>query len=97
VIKAGLTAADQLDSSFGLHSCQSIEASNCVKQKVFNIMSADPGVEWVPVAGLLDAASSQLEVGLLLHTSVFSLFEAMSAVEIGNPKMDAGRLVHTRL
>lgn len=60
-------------------------------------MSADPGVDWVPVAGLLEAASSQLEVGQLLHTSVFSLFEAMSAVEIGNPKMDAGKLMHTRL
>lgn len=50
----------------------------------------DPTVDWVPVAGLLEAASSELEVGQLLHTSVFSLFEAMSAVEIGNPKMDAG-------
>lgn len=55
-------------------------------------MSSDPASasSWVPVAGLLEAASSELEVGQLLHTSVFNLFEAMSAVEIGNPKMDAG-------
>jgi hypothetical protein len=52
---------------------------------------ADPTVDWVPVAGLLEAASNELEVGQMLHTSVFSLFEAMSAVEIGNPKMDAGK------
>lgn len=51
---------------------------------------SDPTAEWVPIAGLLEAASSQLDVGQQLHTSVFSLFEAMSAVEIGNPKMDAG-------
>jgi hypothetical protein len=50
----------------------------------------DPNVDWVSVSALLDAASSELNVGQLLHTSVFSLFEAMSAVEIGNPKMDAG-------
>lgn len=53
-------------------------------------------MDWVPVAGLLQAASDELEVGQLLHTSVFSLFEAMSAVEIGNPKMDAGEY-HTSL
>jgi hypothetical protein len=45
---------------------------------------------WMPVDGALAAAASELEVGQLLHASVFSLFEAMSAVEIGNPKMDAG-------
>lgn len=50
----------------------------------------DSGVDWVPVGGLLEAASNELQVGQLLHTSVFSLFEAMSAVEIGNAKMDAG-------
>jgi hypothetical protein len=50
----------------------------------------DPNVDWVSVSALLDAASSELNVGQLLHTSVFSLFESMSAVEIGNPKMDAG-------
>lgn len=53
----------------------------------------DPTVDWVPLDGLLSAASQELEVGQLLHTSVFNLFEAMSAVEIGNPKMDAGRKV----
>ncbi|WIA23577.1 hypothetical protein OEZ85_000294 [Tetradesmus obliquus] len=50
----------------------------------------DPNVDWVSLSALLDAASSELNEGQLLHTSVFSLFEAMSAVEIGNPKMDAG-------
>jgi hypothetical protein len=58
---------------------------------VIAVGMADPAVGWVPLAGLLEAASNELEVGQMLHTSVFSLFEAMSAVEIGNPKMDAGK------
>lgn len=31
-----------------------------------------------------------LQVGHLIHGEAFSLFEAMSAVEMGNPKMDSG-------
>jgi hypothetical protein len=53
----------------------------------------DPSIEWLPVAELLDRASKELDVGQMLHTSVFSLFEAMSAVEIGNQKMDPGLLL----
>lgn len=32
--------------------------------------------------------------GELLHDDHFSLYEAMSAVEIGDPKLDAGMCVH---
>jgi Mak10 subunit, NatC N(alpha)-terminal acetyltransferase len=53
-------------------------------------MAAEPEGGWLPVDRLLDAASAQLRPGQLLATSVFSLFEAMSAVEIGNAKMDIG-------
>jgi hypothetical protein len=45
---------------------------------------------WIGVDGLLDQAAGQLGVGELAHTSNFSLFEAMSAVEVGNVKMDPG-------
>ena len=45
---------------------------------------------WLDASGFLEAASNQLECGQLLHSQHFSLFEAMSAVEIGDPKMDAG-------
>jgi hypothetical protein len=47
-------------------------------------------MEWKPVEPLLEAARQELRVGQMVHSSGFSLFEAMSAVEIGNPKMDAG-------
>lgn len=31
-----------------------------------------------------------MQIGELLHDDSFSMFEAMSAVEIGDPKLDAG-------
>lgn len=33
-----------------------------------------------------------LELGELLHDDLFGLFEAMSAIEMMDPKMDAGML-----
>jgi len=35
-------------------------------------------------------ASKELELGELLHDNMFGLFEAMSAIEMMDPKMDAG-------
>lgn len=35
---------------------------------------------------------SDLELGELLHDDVFGLFEAMSAIEMMDPKMDAGMM-----
>ena len=32
----------------------------------------------------------QLQLGELLHDDMFGLFEAMSAIEMMDPKMDAG-------
>ncbi|KAI8470361.1 MAG: Mak10 subunit, NatC N-terminal acetyltransferase-domain-containing protein [Monoraphidium minutum] len=52
--------------------------------------SLDPNIECIGIAPLLAAASEELAVGSMVQSSAFSLFEAMSAVEIGNPKMDAG-------
>ena len=34
----------------------------------------------------------ELELGELLHDELFGLFEAMSAIEMMDPKMDAGML-----
>ena len=47
-------------------------------------------IQWVDVHHVLKQAAGQLQQGELLHTESFSLFEAMSAIEIGDPKMDAG-------
>lgn len=44
---------------------------------------------YTDVKPLLSRACNALETGQLICSEAFSLFEAMSAVEIGNPKMDA--------
>ena len=44
------------------------------------------------VMGILEAASEQLAVGEMLKSPAFNLFNVMSAVEIGDPRLDAGIL-----
>lgn len=45
---------------------------------------------WVDAQSVLLAVTEQLQHGQMMQSDHFSLFEAMSAVEIGDPKMDAG-------
>ena len=45
---------------------------------------------WLDVQPTLAAVADQLQHGEMLQSEHFNLFEAMSAVEIGDPKMDAG-------
>ena len=52
--------------------------------------STERDVEWIDVQQALKSAADELHTGELLHTETFSLFEAMSAFEIGDPKIDAG-------
>ncbi|KAL7295496.1 hypothetical protein TKK_0011143 [Trichogramma kaykai] len=47
---------------------------------------------WVNVTSEFFEAISELELGELLHDELFGLFEAMSAIEMMDPKMDAGML-----
>ena len=63
------------------------KCQNC-SQGLRSMASMEP--ELVSVSRLLAAASEALPIGKMVQTSTLSLFEAMSAVEIGNPKMDAG-------
>jgi hypothetical protein len=41
----------------------------------------------------LHEAADELEVGEMVHGPAFSLYEAMSAIEMMNPKMDPGIIV----
>lgn len=55
------------------------------------MVSSDPsGTLWVDIQPLLAEACDSLEVGQMIHGEAFSLFEAMSAVELGDAKMDSG-------
>ncbi|KAK0090668.1 hypothetical protein PV325_009411 [Microctonus aethiopoides] len=47
---------------------------------------------WVDITQDFFDAITSLELGELLHDELFGLFEAMSAIEMMDPKMDAGML-----
>lgn len=44
--------------------------------------------KWVNVADALQRGAAQLRLGEMLHTPTFQLAQAISAVEIGDPRMD---------
>ena len=47
-------------------------------------------VEWEDVTSFLQDAASGMVVGQMVHDETFNLLEAMSALELMDPKMDAG-------
>ena len=48
------------------------------------------GPTWLDIKPFLSCLSDKLGDGQLVHGEHFSLFDAMSAIEIGNPRMDPG-------
>ncbi|XP_069688455.1 N-alpha-acetyltransferase 35, NatC auxiliary subunit isoform X1 [Periplaneta americana] len=52
----------------------------------------DVHYNWVDITDEFFKAVKGLELGELLHDELFGLFEAMSAIEMMDPKMDAGML-----
>lgn len=53
--------------------------------------TAEPAVPvWNEITGEFFAAVKDLKLGELVHHEIFGLFEAMSAIEMMDPKMDAG-------
>lgn len=53
--------------------------------------------DYVDVLPLLRAASSALRHNELVQSSTLTLFEATSAIEIGEPRMDAGTATNEEL
>ncbi|XP_040211448.1 N-alpha-acetyltransferase 35, NatC auxiliary subunit isoform X2 [Rana temporaria] len=47
---------------------------------------------WIEITQEFRNACSELRLGELLHDKLFGLFEAMSAIEMMDPKMDAGMI-----
>jgi hypothetical protein len=75
----------------------SIEAtlSTTIRVKSNGAMNMDESLEeddgeWEDVTELLATATSQLRVGEMVHPEDFSLYSAMSAIELMQPKMDVG-------
>lgn len=49
-----------------------------------------PNYEFVDITNDFFGAITELKLGELLHHDFFGLFEAMSAIEMMDPKMDVG-------
>jgi hypothetical protein len=48
--------------------------------------------KWFEITSEFQGAVTDLDMGELLHDNLFGLFEAMSAIEMMDPKMDAGMI-----
>ncbi|XP_057300464.1 N-alpha-acetyltransferase 35, NatC auxiliary subunit-like isoform X2 [Hydractinia symbiolongicarpus] len=55
-----------------------------------------PVYNWVDVKEKFWKCSEDLKLGELVHDNLFGLFEAMSAIEIMDPKMDAGMICNRK-
>lgn len=57
-------------------------------------MQSANAIQWLDLQPFLERVCDQMSVGELLHDESFSLFESMTAIEIGDPKMDLGLRKH---
>ncbi|QDZ20087.1 NatC auxiliary subunit of N-alpha-acetyltransferase [Chloropicon primus] len=55
-----------------------------------------PGRTVVEVTNVLERVCEALEDGEMIHTETFSLMEAVSAIELGDPKVDVGTIPEAR-
>lgn len=73
-----------------------IEGNNAIKEPLPPSPSSStdetPMYHWVDVSKEFFDATDELKLGELLHDDMFGLFEAMSAIEMMDPKMDAGMM-----
>lgn len=65
--------------------------SECVENLSSNLPS-NVTYDWVDITEEFFKATEELKLGELLHDEMFGLFEAMSAIEMMDPKMDAGMM-----
>uniref|UniRef100_A0A2K6EP48 N-alpha-acetyltransferase 35, NatC auxiliary subunit n=1 Tax=Propithecus coquereli TaxID=379532 RepID=A0A2K6EP48_PROCO len=70
-------SVDDDDSGWELSMPEKMEKSN---------------TSWVDITQDFEEACRELKLGELLHDKLFGLFEAMSAIEMMDPKMDAGMI-----
>ena len=68
-----------------------------IEAQEFQLHDATPkSLQWVDITQFLRDTKETMEGGQMIHSPSFSLFRSMSAVEIGDPKMDPG-LYHTKI
>ncbi|XP_031566429.1 N-alpha-acetyltransferase 35, NatC auxiliary subunit-like [Actinia tenebrosa] len=62
------------------------------KMSTLGSEAQQPKYNWIDITEAFRESSIELKHGELVHDNMFGLFEAMSAIEIMDPKMDAGML-----
>ncbi|GLH12633.1 N-alpha-acetyltransferase 35, NatC auxiliary subunit homolog [Gryllus bimaculatus] len=87
-----MAAVDVLDDGFGDNLDDPKKDSYDSTDTLQNQPPPDVQYNWVDVTTEFFEAVKGLELGELLHDDLFGLFEAMSAIEMMDPKMDAGML-----
>ena len=69
-------------------------AASAASEKQVPLLAAEGGKEldagWLDVTAALDSVAGSLSTGQMVHAPHFSLLSAMSALEVMDPKMDAG-------
>lgn len=63
-----------------------------ISKSLSKLGANEPQYHWKDITDDFTAASDELKLGELVHDNIFGLFEAMSAIEMMDPKMDAGML-----
>nr|CAD7443713.1 unnamed protein product [Timema bartmani] len=85
---------ESVSTDCGTDSCDDLEKEpyGMGSDSVPNQLLPEVHYNWVDVTDEFFIAVKDLELGELLHDESFGLFEAMSAIEMMDPKMDAGML-----
>ena len=71
-----------------------LECQNTCEQ-AHPLPQTSPKYHWKLVTETFKSACGELGLGELMHDDMFGLFEAMSAIEMMDPKMDAGMRCNT--
>jgi len=91
---SSLNDPDDVENSDELSALTSevVSGVESITKTLSKLGANEPQYNWEDITNDFTAAASELKLGELVHDNIFGLFEAMSAIEMMDPKMDAGML-----
>ncbi|RMX51654.1 hypothetical protein pdam_00020297 [Pocillopora damicornis] len=91
---AALEEAGDKDNSDELSALTNevVSGVESITKTLSKLGANEPQYNWEDITDNFTEAASELKLGELVHDNIFGLFEAMSAIEMMDPKMDAGML-----
>ncbi|KAF2364703.1 NatC N(alpha)-terminal acetyltransferase Mak10 subunit [Trinorchestia longiramus] len=87
-----MEAVDEDSEIYSHNKESSASLSNVPSTSSSLALQPEYGCNWTDITAEFFDASKELDLGELLHDELFGLFEAMSAIEMMDPKMDAGMM-----